>query len=122
MTGINFHAAVQHFHQATGAAIHQPVTPQLLDLRRTLIHEEAHELTAALHAGDVVNAIKEAADVLYVVHGTAVSFGWDLDGAFLAVHKSNMSKLVDGKALLREDGKVLKGPNYHAPDLRRFLP
>jgi predicted HAD superfamily Cof-like phosphohydrolase len=122
MTGIDFQAAVRDFHRATGAAIGQSVTADLIQLRACLVEEEASEMTHALLTGDMLGGLKEAADVLYVVHGTAVSFGWDLDGAFLAVHRSNMTKLVNGKPLLREDGKVRKGPNYVPPDLRRFLP
>ena len=60
---------------------------------------------------------KELSDLLYVVYGTALAFGLPLDPAFNRVHESNMSKLVDGKPLYREDGKVLKGPNYQPPVL-----
>lgn len=61
---------------------------------------------------------KELADLLYVTYGTADIYGIDLDSVFEEVHRSNMSKLgEDGKPVYREDGKVLKGPNYHEPDL-----
>lgn len=61
---------------------------------------------------------KELSDLLYVVYDTAQYFGIDIDRAFDEVHKSNMSKLgEDGKPVYREDGKVLKGPNYQPPKL-----
>jgi len=62
--------------------------------------------------------LKELADLVYVVYGTAVSLGLNLDEALERVHESNMSKLgEDGKPIYREDGKVLKGSNYKEPYL-----
>ena len=66
---------------------------------------------------DLESLAKEMADVLYVVYGAAVQFGIPLDRVFHEVCNSNMSKLVNGKFQYREDGKVLKGPNYQKPDL-----
>ena len=64
------------------------------------------------------HALKELADLVYVCYQYAENMGWFLDEALDRVHKSNMSKLgEDGKPIYREDGKVLKGPNYKAPDL-----
>lgn len=60
---------------------------------------------------------KELADVQYVISGMSVSFGIPMAEVFKRVHESNMSKLVNGKALKRPDGKFLKGPNYKKPDL-----
>ena len=61
---------------------------------------------------------KELTDLLYVVLGFGVVLGIDLDKTFKVVHDSNMSKLDDdGKPIYREDGKVLKGPNYVKPDM-----
>ena len=61
---------------------------------------------------------KELADLVYVCYQYAVNMGWDLDEAMDRVHKSNMSKLDEyGKPVLREDGKVLKGPYYQPPNL-----
>ena len=63
-------------------------------------------------------ALKELADLVYVAYQYAENMGWFLDEALDRVHISNMSKLgEDGKPLYREDGKVLKGPNYKPPDL-----
>ena len=64
------------------------------------------------------HALKELADLVYVCYQYAENMGWFLDEALNRVHESNMSKLdEDGKPILREDGKVLKGPNYKPPDL-----
>ena len=62
--------------------------------------------------------LKELADLVYVCYQYAENMGWNLDEALNLVHLSNMSKLdEDGKPIYREDGKVLKGPNYKPPDL-----
>jgi len=64
------------------------------------------------------HALKELADLVYVCYQYAENMGWFLDEALNRVHLSNLSKLdEDGKPILREDGKVLKGPNYKPPDL-----
>ena len=64
------------------------------------------------------HALKELADLVYVCYQFAENMGWFLDEALNRVHESNMSKLdEDGKPIYREDGKVLKGPNYKPPDL-----
>ena len=64
------------------------------------------------------DALKELADLVYVCYQYAENMGWFLDEALNRVHLSNMSKLgEDGKPIRREDGKVLKGPNYKPPDL-----
>ena len=64
------------------------------------------------------HALKELADLVYVCYQYAANMGWFLDEALDRVHESNMSKLdKDGKPIYRDDGKVLKGPNYKPPDL-----
>ena len=64
------------------------------------------------------HCLNELADLVYVCYQYAESQGWFLDEALDRVHKSNLSKLdEDGKPIYREDGKVLKGPNYQPPDL-----
>ena len=88
-------------------------------LRSNLVAEEFKEL---INAESCEEIMKEACDLVYVVLGTFVEFGWDFDEAFRRVHESNMSKLgEDGKPILREDGKVLKGPNYHKPVLEDLV-
>ena len=68
------------------------------------------------------NCLKELADLVYVCYQYATNMGWDLDEAMHRVHESNMSKLDEyGKPILREDGKVLKGPNYKPPNLEDLV-
>lgn len=64
-----------------------------------------------------VHLLKELSDLVFVCYQFAAARGWDLDTAMTRVFESNMSKLVDGKPLRRDDGKVLKGPNYQPPVL-----
>ncbi len=124
---------IKDFHKAFGQGIHEEPTVKVLKLRKTLINEEAKELFAdidkaiaflssnkkvpkALYA----NILKELADLQVVLSGTSVALKplKRLEEAFRLVHASNMSKLdKDGKPILREDGKILKGPNYFEPDL-----
>ena len=67
------------------------------------------------------NQLKELADLVYVCFQYAAARGWPLDEALHRVYGSNMSKLVDGRPLRRDDGKVLKGPNYKPPYLEDLL-
>lgn len=116
---------VGDFMEAFGQEVHieptlrsQPVQ----DLRVDLIAEELDELREALADGDIVEVADALTDLLYVVYGAGHTFGIDLDECFFEVHKSNMSKLGEnGRPIYREDGKVLKGPNYFAPDLETVL-
>ena len=92
--------------------------------QRNLIVEEFKEFLDAEgslfrnHPDAANEALKELADLVYVCYQYAANMGWFLDEALDRVHKSNMSKLgEDGKPIYREDGKVLKGPNYRTPDL-----
>ena len=97
----------------------------IMRMQKELIREEYDELFQALYlaADDLqnrrarVDALKELADLVYVCYQLAAAVGWNLDEALRRVHVSNMSKLVDGKPVRREDGKVLKGPNYRQPNL-----
>lgn len=96
-----------------------------LDLQMDLIREEYLEFDEAYEkvVVDVLNkhsreeALKELADLVYVCFQFAAAAGWELDEALDRVHKSNMSKLVDGKPIKNEAGKVMKGPNYQYPYL-----
>ena len=86
-----------------------------------LIVEEFEELIEAIENEPDINQLKELADLVYVCFQYAAARGWPLDEALDRVYGSNMSKLVDGKPLRREDGKVLKGPNYKPPYLEDLL-
>lgn len=87
-------------------------------LRLDLLREEVAEFVEALESGDVAAIAREGADVEYVVHGTMVRLGVDLDAAFREVHRANMSKAgPDGMFLIREDGKILKPDGFTPPDM-----
>ena len=112
---------VREFTKAMGQPLDQPCgfdlgyDVELESMRFKLIIEELNEFTDAT---DKENLLKELADLLYVIYGYAATYGLPIDEAFKRVHESNMSKLGDdGKPLYREDGKVLKGPNYKQADL-----
>lgn len=108
---------VVEFATAMGQDVDVPYgrTTDLETMRLKLIEEECKEVH---DADSTENLLKELADLVYVTYGMAATFGWDLDEAVRRVHASNMSKLgEDGKPIYREDGKVLKGPNYKKPDL-----
>ena len=97
-------------------------TEDILQLRGELIVEELTELRDAVDANDIVAVADALTDLLYVIYGAGAALGIDLDACFKEVHSSNMSKLMpDGTVLRREDGKVLKGPNYFVPDLKKVL-
>jgi predicted HAD superfamily Cof-like phosphohydrolase len=88
------------------------------ELRRDLIEEECEEFVDAIDMGDPSAAFDAIIDLIYVATGAAVEWGWDLEEAWDRVQASNMSKLdADGNPILREDGKVLKGPNFEPPYL-----
>jgi predicted HAD superfamily Cof-like phosphohydrolase len=128
---------VAEFMKAFGQSVSQGWdNPHVVELGMKLIEEECKELRDEADA--VVKAyfapkycnhelirthfIKELADLEFVVHWMAAAIGIDLDSAVREVWQSNMSKLgEDGLPIYREDGKVLKGPNYHEPDLSHVL-
>jgi predicted HAD superfamily Cof-like phosphohydrolase len=97
-----------------------PVTPTLLiketyHLRMDLLEEELDELNHAMITDDLVEISDALGDLLYVLLGTAVSYGIDLEPVFEEIHRSNLSKFIDGTR--REDGKWLKGPSFTPPNL-----
>jgi hypothetical protein len=92
------------------------------NLRLKLMKEEYTEWVQALEhyvaTGDARELAKESADVQYILEGTALRPGIDLDTAFRIVHRSNMTKIhPDGTYRVREDGKILKPDTYVPPDL-----
>ena len=97
-------------------------TDNINQLRISLIQEELDELKEAMHNKDLIEVADALTDLLYVTYGTGHAFGIDLDKCFNEVQNSNMSKLgIDGKPIYNEKGKVMKGPNYFKPDLKKFL-
>ncbi len=134
---------VQEFHRKFGLTVESsPTIPSEADyrLRIKLVREEDEEFYAAQNLVSVADAL---ADLLYVIYGSAVTFGMDLEPIFREVHRSNMSKLwtrseVDayakGDLLFRsapgtdrfvakraEDGKVIKSPSYSPADIAKEL-
>ena len=114
---------VAEFMNAFGQNVEtRPGWTSVSELRYELIREELEELREALDGRDLVGVADALTDLLYVVYGAGHSFGISLDKCFEEVHNSNMSKLgTDGKPIYREDGKVLKGPNYWQPNLEKVL-
>jgi predicted HAD superfamily Cof-like phosphohydrolase len=115
---------VRQFHEAFGLGIapKPDPRPETWQLRIALLREEFSEYVAAAEAGDLVAVADALADMVYVIYGTACEYGIPLDDVIAEVHRSNMSKLgADGKPVLREDGKVLKGPAYSPPDVAAVL-
>ena len=125
--------AVMEFNKAFDHPIDTRMTVDELMLRFEFIREEFEEFSREVHnAGwrlshgkppdNLENLLKELTDLQYVVSGFAVVFGLPLQVAFNRVHQSNMSKLGDdGKPIKRDDGKVLKGPNYKEPNLKDLI-
>ena len=92
------------------------------ELRINLIKEELDELIEAMNKKDLVEVADALTDILYVTYGAGHAFGINLDDCFEEVQNSNMSKLdKDGKPIYNDKGKVMKGPNYFKPDLRKFI-
>jgi len=104
-------------------------TKETLEFRMKLLREEVKELEDAVkdiyespYEGCEAAMLKEMADVQYVLSGMAVTLGLHLTEAFLRVHRSNLTKLGDDMLpIKRDDGKVLKGPNYKEPDLNDLV-
>lgn len=105
--------------QTCPSSPHIFVSDKVKHLRLELISEEFKELVVASFNHDITGIADACADLMYVVLGTAVAYGIDLEEIFAEVHCSNMSKLKDG--IVREDGKILKGPSYSPPNLEPIL-
>lgn len=100
-----------------------PINLDRAVLRHKLLKEEVQELYEASLSGDLVGAADGIVDCFYILLGTAHEFGIAsrLEELFEEIHKSNMSKLENGKAKYRADGKVMKGKNYFKPNLLEIL-
>ncbi len=96
-------------------------TKKINDLRVSLINEELDEFREAINNNNIKEVADALTDILYVTYGAGHAFGIDLDKCFEEVQRSNMSKLgKDGKPIYNEHGKVMKGPDYFKPDLKKF--
>ena len=97
-------------------------TDKINKLRIDLIKEELQELTEAMNNKDLLEVADALTDILYVTYGAGHAFGIDLDKCFDEVQNSNMSKLgEDNKPIYNDKGKVMKGPKYFKPNLRKIL-
>lgn len=121
-------AAVHEFHSAFGLGIKESPTADLGEaknlLRYKLMREENEEYLEAANNDDLVEVADALGDMLYILCGTIIEHGlqYKIEEVFTEIQRSNMSKLgEDGNPIYREDGKVLKGPNYFKPDIKAIL-
>ena len=120
--------AVQEFHEAFGLGIqHKPtanLTDNKLKLRFDLMAEENEEYLEAAKKNDLIEVADALGDMLYILCGTILEHGMQdkIETIFNEIQRSNMSKLGnDGKPIYRDDGKVMKGPNYFKPNIFKIL-
>ena len=120
--------AVQLFHESFGLGVSQEMRADLGEaknlLRFNLMDEENKEYLEATSNNDLVEVADALGDMLYILRGTILEHGMQhkIEEVFTEIQRSNMSKLgADGKPIYREDGKVLKGPNYFKPNIEVVL-
>lgn len=94
---------------------------EICKLRYDLIEEEFDEFLYAHEDQDIVEVADALTDLLYVVYGAGHAYGIDLDKCFAEVHRSNMTKFPNGKAIKNEAGKVIKPESYEPPNLKKVL-
>lgn len=120
------HRCVYEFHKAFGVEINEiptlDVSKRTKELRPKLIEEEYIEYRNALEAEDLIEMFDALLDLTYVIYGTGISHGLPMLSGMISVQESNMSKLdLDGRPIIREDGKILKGPKFFKPDLKSLV-
>ena len=120
--------SVKIFHEAFGIKISNKPTLELsrdiLKLRHSLMVEENNEYLKAVEERNLIEVADALGDMLYILCGTILTHGFQnlIEDIFDEIQSSNMSKLGDGgKPIYRNDGKVLKGPNYKKPNIKKFL-
>lgn len=120
--------AVELFHNSFGLGVLKEPKANLgeakNELRFNLMDEENKEYLEAANDGDLVEVADALGDMLYILCGTILEHGmqYKIEEVFEEIQRSNMSKLgSDGNPIYREDGKVLKGPNYFKPDIQGVL-
>ena len=121
-------AAVEEFHKTYQLLVHQKPTVEvpgsIKELRYELMKEENEEYLEAVRNNDLIEVADALGDMLYILCGTIITHGMQhkISEIFEEIQRSNMSKLgPDGKPIYREDGKVMKGPNYFRPDIGKIL-
>lgn len=119
--------AVAAFHKAFGqedGIYPRPLSKDEAVLRHKLMAEENDEYLEACYQNSLVDIADALGDKLYILCGTILKHGMQhiIQDVFDEIQASNMSKLgEDGKPILREDGKILKGPGFFRPDLSKFI-
>ena len=120
--------AVKKFHKAFGIGFKKKPIAKLpekkLQLRFDLMEEENREYLEAARNNDLVEVADALGDMLYILCGTILEHGmqYKIEEVFNEIQRSNMSKLgADGNPIYREDGKVMKGPNYFKPNISTIL-
>jgi len=116
---------VKEFQIMAGSTLNDVPTlldKKILNLRYDLKCEELSELKYAIETNDIVEIADALGDLLYLILGTSVSMGINLEQVFDEIHKSNMTKKSsDGVLIKRADGKILKPDTYVKPDIERIL-
>ncbi|WP_442265292.1 hypothetical protein ACSIGC_13270 [Tenacibaculum sp. ZS6-P6] len=120
--------AVKEFHTAFGLGINESPKVDIGDdrklLRFNLMKEENEEYLEAVQNNNLVETADALGDMLYILCGTIIEHGmqYKIDEVFNEIQRSNMSKLdKEGNPIYREDGKVMKGPDYFKPDIKAIL-
>ncbi len=120
--------AVESFHDAFGISNNYSPTTELsindIELRHRLMEEENNEYLEAAKKGDLVEVADALGDQLYILCGTILKHGLQdkIIEVFEEIQRSNMSKLDEnGKAIYREDGKIMKSELYFKPDIKNIL-
>lgn len=120
--------AVRLFHETYGLGVSEEMKADLgalkNELRFNLMKEENEEYLEAVLNNDLVEIADALGDMLYILCGTILEHGlqYKIEEVFDEIQRSNMSKLgEDGKPIYREDGKVMKGPNYFKPNFEEIL-
>jgi predicted HAD superfamily Cof-like phosphohydrolase len=120
--------AVREFHTSFGLGVSEIPRADLGEavnlLRFNLMKEENEEYLEAVQNKDIVEIADALGDMLYILCGTIIEHGLQhkIEEVFNEIQRSNMSKLdANGKPIYREDGKVMKGPNYFKPDFTKIL-
>ncbi|WP_108807807.1 nucleoside triphosphate pyrophosphohydrolase family protein [Aquimarina spinulae] len=121
-------AAVQEFHTSFKLGYKNEPIADLGEAKNTLrfnlMKEENEEYFEAAQNKDLVEVADALGDMLYILCGTIIEHGMQhkIEEVFNEIQRSNMSKLgEDGQPIYREDGKVLKGPNYFKPNIKEIL-
>lgn len=119
---------VKLFHESFGLGVSEEMKADLGEAKNTLrfnlMDEENNEYLEAATNNDMVEVADALGDMLYILCGTILEHGmqYKIEEVFNEIQRSNMSKLgEDGKPIYREDGKVLKGPNYFKPNIKEIL-